>query len=219
MLDICALEEKTQELLDIQSLKEQNVELLDSLFEALEQKLDLCTGIPIVSVLLTIHKVTKSFFDYKMCIRLLKFYDECKIISQEDKDKFYKKNVYGREKEIGYKFICLFDRIDDDEKASLIGKLYIYCAENDYDINSFFRICRIIEKCYFGDLQYLIQWKDKETICAQNKLIPQEIVEALFKDGLLSECGFDGGGFTDDVDSGVIYALSEYGKVLLNITQ
>lgn len=217
MSDIYALKEKAQELLDIQSLKDQNVDLLDNLFELLEQKLDLCTGIPIVSVLLTIHKVTKSFFDYKMCIRLLNFYDECKIISQEDKDKFYKRNVYGRENEIGYKLIQLFDRIDNDEKASLIGKLYIYCTENDYDINSFFRICRIIEKCYFDDLQYLIHWKDKETICAQNKMIPQEIVEALSNDGLLSECGFDGGGFTEDVESGVIYALSKYGKIILNI--
>lgn len=217
MPDIYALEEKAQEFLDIESLKDQNVEQLDNLFMFLEQKLDLCTGIPIVSVFLTIHKATKSFFDYKICIRLLKFYNECKIIDQKAKDKFYEKNIYGKENKIGYKFIQLFDRIDEDEKASLIGKIYIYCTANEYDIDSFFRICRIVEKCYYDDLQYLSCWKDKETICAQNTMIPQEIVETLSNAGLLAQYGIDGGGFGEDDDSGVIYALNRYGEILLSV--
>ncbi len=148
--------------------------LLDGIVEQLTEKLDVCAGVPIVSIFSAIHKVSKSFFDYKMCIRLLKFYLGCENINQEKRDKFYKRNVYG--------------------KALLIGKLFAYCIENGHDINTYFRICRSIEKCYYDDLRFLAHRKSKETICSQNKLIPQEIMESLYNGGSLSECGFNGGG-------------------------
>lgn len=219
MYDIELLDQKAQEVLDIQSLTDLNIELLDKLIEELAQELDLCTGIPIIKVFSTIHKVGKSFYDYKMCIRLLKFYLGCKNISQEKIEKFYNKNVFGKEKETGYRCIQLLERLDADEKANLIGKLYVYCIDNEYDLDSFFRICRIVEKCYYDDLQFLVNWKSHEIICAKNKWVPQEIVEALYGGGLLSVCGNNGGGFTADDDEGLEYALNTYGEILLSILE
>jgi len=152
-----------------------------------------------------------------MCIRLLNFYSGCKNINQAKNEKFYRNNIYGKEKEIGYKCIQLLERLDADEKALLIGKLYVYCVENEYDMNSYFRICRIVEKCYLDDLEYLVYWKSHETICLQNKLIPQEIMESLYSGGILAECGFDGGGFKPDDDEGTIYELNKFGKILLKL--
>ena len=217
MYDMEIIDQKAQEILDIQSLTDQNIELLDKVIELLSQDLDLCTGIPIIKVFSTIHKVGKSFFDYKMCTRLFKFYLGCKNINQKERERFYNRNILGKEKETGYRCIQLLERLDSDEKAFIIGKLYVYCIENEYDLSSYFRICRIVEQCYFDDLQFLVHWKSNETICAKNKLIPQEIVESLYRGGLLSECGIDGGGFKPDDDEGVIYALNKYGEILLNI--
>lgn len=217
MDNIEILRDNAQEILDIQSLTDQNIEMLDKLIEQIGKELDICTGISIVGVLSTIHKVGKSFFDYKMCIRLLNFYSGCKNINYEKRDKFYKKNIFGKKRKIGYLFLQLLDRLDKDEKALLIGKLYVYCVFNEYDINSYFRICRIVEKCYYEDLHYLKEWESNQTICAQNKLIPQEIMESLYSDGLISECGINGGGFKPDDDAGVIYILSKYGEILLSI--
>lgn len=217
MYNIETLEDKAQEILDMSPLEEQNIEILDFIIEQLMQKLDLCTGIPIVAFLRSIHKVGKSFFDYKMCVRLLNFYVGCQNIEQEQKDKFYQCNVYGKEKEVAYKMIQILDCLDTDEKAELMGKVYVYCAENEYEISSYFRICNIIRRCYFEDLKYLSHWKSRETICGQNKLIQQEIMESLYSEGLLSECGFDGGGFLPDDDAGTIYSLSKFGKILLEV--
>lgn len=217
MYDLKVLRTEAQEILDISSLQEQNIDLLNEIVDQLLQKLDLCAGIPIVNILSTIHKVGKSFFDYKIIIRLMKFYTGCRDIDQEKRDIFCKQNVYGKEEKVGYSILQLLDRLDADEKAILIGKLYVYCVENEYDIDSYFRICRIVEKCYFDDLEFLSHWKDRETICSQNKLIPQEIMESLFSGGLLAECGFNGGGFKEDDDAGTIYALNKYGKILSQI--
>lgn len=219
MYDIELLDQKAQEVLDIHSLTEQNIDLLDRIIEILTQSMDVCAGIPIFQVFSTIHKAGKSFYDYKMCTRLFKFYLGCKDISQEKREKFYNKNVFGKEKETGYRCIQLLDRLDADEKAYLIGKLYVYCIDNGYDLRSFFRICRIVEKCYYDDLEFLVYWKSQETICAKNKWVPQEIVESLYSGGLLSECGIDGGGFKPDDDEGIIYALNKYGEILLNIME
>lgn len=213
------LKHKAEEVLDIEPLTDLDIDLLDKIIELLSQKLDSCAGIPIVRIFTTIHKVGKSFLDFKMIIRLIKFYSGCKNTNQKEKEKFYEKNVYGKEEEIGYKIIQLLDRLDSDEKAYLIGKLYVYCIDNEYDIDSFFRISRIVEKCYYDDLQFLVYWKAHETICAKNKWVPQEIVESLYSGGLLSECGIDGGGFKPDDDEGIIYALNKYGEILLNIME
>lgn len=214
MKDIEILKGEAQEILDIDSMTDQNIDLLDRIVEELAQKLDLCAGIPIVSVFMTIHKIGKSFFDYKMTVRLLKFYMGCRDIDKVKRDKFCKQNVYGKEEKVGYSILQLLSRLDVDEKAILIGKLYTYCVECEYDINSYFRICRIVERCWLDDLGFLKYWKDHETICSQNKLIPQEIIESLFNGGLLAECGFDEGGFKEDDDAGTIYALNKYGEIL-----
>lgn len=65
MYDMEILDQKAQEVLDIQSLSDLNIELLDKLIEKLAQELDLCTGIPIIKVFSTIHKVGKSFLIIK----------------------------------------------------------------------------------------------------------------------------------------------------------
>lgn len=219
MYDIETLEDRAQKILDMSPLTEQNIEILDSIMEQLIQKLDLCTGIPVVGFFLSVHKVGKNFFDYKMCVRLLRFYVGCQNIEQVQRDKFYQNNVYGKEKEVAYKMLQVLDCLDTDEKAELMGKVYVYCAENEYEINSYFRVCNIIQRCYFDDLKYLSNWESRETICAQNKLIPQEIMESLYSEGLLSECGFDGGGFLPDDDAGTIYSLSKFGKILLDVLE
>ena len=179
--------------------------------------MDLCVGIPIINIFSTIHKIGKSFFDYKMTIRLMKFYIECRNIDKIKRDKFCEKYVFGKEEKTGYYILNLLERLDTDEKAALVGKLYVYCVENGYDINSYFRVCRIVEKCYFDDLRFLIYWREHETICSQNKFIPQEIMESLYSGGLLAECGINGGGFKADDDSGTIYALNKYSDIILQI--
>ena len=217
MYEIETLKKRVEEIFDIQPVIDQDIDLMDIVFEQLMQSLDLCLNIPIARVFSTIHKTCKSFYDYKMCLRLLNFYLGCKDISKEKREKFYKKNVFGKEDKIGYRIIQLLESQDIDEKALLIGKLYAYCVENEYDIKSFFRISQIVQKCYFDDLEYLFYWESKETICAKNKNIPQEIMEALYSNGLLSERGDDGGGFNEDDDEGVKYALSKYGQIILSV--
>ena len=71
MYDLKMLRRKAEEVLDIASLQEQNRDLINEIIDQLLLKLDLCTGIPVVKIFSTIHKVGKSFFDYLMIIRLI----------------------------------------------------------------------------------------------------------------------------------------------------
>ena len=216
-MDYSKIKSAAQELLDIQSIKECQDDLLERIIEQLTAKLDICTGFPIVGLFTTLHKVGQSFFDYKMCMRLLKFYEGCKDMDVDKKIEFWEKNVNGKESEVGYKILQLLDRLDADEKALLVGKLYEYCANKGYDISSYFRICKIVENCFYEDLQYLKYWKEKDSICSKNKLIPQEIIDSLYNADLLAEDGFDGGGFTEDSEAGIIFTLNTYSKILLEI--
>lgn len=217
MCEIEMLKNHVEKKSDVESLMGLDIDLTDKVIEQLMENLGMCLDFPIVRVFSTIHKTGKSFYDYKMYVRLLKFYLGCKDISKEKRDKFYKKNVFNKEEKIGYRIIQLLESQDVDEKALLIGKLYVYCVEKEYDIKSFFRIGQIVQKCYFDDLEYLFYWESKETICAKNKNIPQEIMESLYSNGLLSERGYDGGGFSEDDDEGVEYALSKYGQIILSV--
>lgn len=70
-MDYSKIEIAAQELLDIQSINECQNDLLERIIEQLAVKLDICTGFPIVGLFTTLHKVGQSFFDYKMCMRLL----------------------------------------------------------------------------------------------------------------------------------------------------
>ena len=155
MCEIEMLKNHVEKKNDVQSLRDLDIDLTDKVIEQLMENLGMCLNFPIVRVFSTIHKTGKSFYDYKMYVRLLKFYLGCKDISKEKRDKFYKKNVFNKEEKIGYRIIQLLESQDIDEKALLIGKLYAYCVENEYDIKSFFRISQIVQKCYFDDLEYL----------------------------------------------------------------
>ena len=42
-------------------------------------------------------------------------------------------------------------------------------------------------------------------------------MESLYSNGLLSEHGYDGGGFNQDDDEGVEYVLSKYGQIILSV--
>ena len=210
------IEKEMQDLINIEPLANQNIELADLILSELLKEIDVCSGIPIVSVFSTLHKSIRSIYEYKMCRRLLLFYQGCEDINPHKREKFLNK-INGKEAETGYKIILLLERLDTDEKAALIGKLYVFCIDNQYDIVSYFRICRCIEKCFYDDLFYLKYWKEKETICSQNKLIPQEIMESLYNDGFLLECGIDGGGFKEDDDAGTIYALNRFGKIIVDL--
>lgn len=217
MYEIEMLKKRAEEIFDIQPVIDQEIDLMDMVIEQLTESLDLCLNIPIARIFSTINKTCKSFYDYKMCVRLLNFYQGSKDVNKEKKKKFYEKNIFGKEKKIGYRIIQLLESQDIDEKALLIGKLYAYCVENEYDIKSFFRISQIIQKFFFDDLECLFYWESKETICAKNKNIPQEIIESLYNYGLLSEREYDGGGFNEDDDEGVRYALSKYGQIILSV--
>lgn len=81
MYKIEMLKDKVGEIFDIQPVIDQDIDLADIVIEQLAQNLDLCLNIPIVRVFSTIHKTGKSFYDYKMCIRLLNFYIGCKDIN------------------------------------------------------------------------------------------------------------------------------------------
>ncbi len=74
MCEIEMLKNHVEKKNDVQSLRDLDIDLTDKVIEQLMENLGMCLNFPIVRVFSTIHKTGKSFYDYKMYVRLLNFY-------------------------------------------------------------------------------------------------------------------------------------------------
>lgn len=173
--------------------------------------------IPFVKIVIALAKSGKSFKDYLLKRKILNFIKNIQDISQEEIDKFTNAmNSTKQLNEIGFKILEIIDRLDDVKKAELIGKLYKLLIKREISENNFFRMCYLIDKCYYGDILELRHFKVHKTLTSSNPHLDTEILENLFSNGLLSNNGFDGGSFNDEF-GGNVYQLNNYGKLIMEL--
>ncbi|MDU1096503.1 MAG: hypothetical protein E7A11_12995 [Clostridium sp.] len=86
--------------------------------------------------------------------KFIKFIGEIDNISQEEKDKFYKK-YYNSKDEFNEKIWTYLEETNDVEKAEWIGRVFYKLIKGDIDKKMFFRIFLLINTLYIEDLKFL----------------------------------------------------------------
>ena len=97
-------------------------------------------------------KITEGFFVKK----LLKFLYQVKDISMDERQRFIEELEAKEEsKKAGERLLNTLNRLDDDEKAEIIGRLFKQAILSKIEIEDFNRLSHIIDNSYISDIRLL----------------------------------------------------------------
>lgn len=207
---------KKENNLDLNILKDTTLDYSEILLDSF-LKDGVFKEVPVVKTIVALGKTGLGIRDYLLANKLCAFMKNIQDIPQEKIDKFISK-IDNPKKiiEIGMKIIQLLDKLDETKKAELVGKLYKLLINKEITISEYFRVCHLIDKCFYNDILKLNYFKTNESITSHNLEVPAETLEELFASGFISNHGFDGGTFEGN-NSGTIYKLNTYGKIIINL--
>lgn len=147
--------------------------------------------IPIIGTVVGLFKVGISFRDRNYLKKIYKFLFELKDISQKDREEF-SKSISASSKKVNdffEKLLYLIDRLDDIEKAEIVGKLFSSLIKEKIKVDDFLRIASMIDKAFIGDLKYLdFRYGDDKKMTKEERLqYFRNIDESLIKTSLINE--------------------------------
>lgn len=159
--------------------------------------------------------ITESFFTKK----LLKFLFELKDIPQANREKFIVELESKNEtNKAGEKLLITLNRLNDVDKATIIGKLLKQTILGKITFDNFKRLTHIIDNTYLEDMELL---KDNEYL----RNINDDIKSNLYQVGLLNqsikdnreqeEYKFKQSGRREIIPASFEYELNSYGKILI----
>ncbi|PVX45962.1 hypothetical protein C8C85_1773 [Flavobacterium sp. 103] len=190
--------------------------------EILETSLDLITesevlkDIPIFGIgfkgYSLYQKITESFFTKK----LLKFLFELKDIELTHREKFINELESRKEtNKAGEKLLITLNRLNDDEKATFIGRLFKKTIIGKLEYNDFIRLTHIIDNAYIEDLKLLENNyhlgridDDVKSNLHQIGLIKQSISDIKREKQMQIRIGGKG----EDIQPKLIYSINEIGS-------
>lgn len=183
---------------------------------AIDSLLDdgLFKDIPFIGTGISVVKLMKSASDRILLIKIIHFINDLDLKSpteiSEFKEKYFKDKDY---KKIGSKILLILERADNLIKIKWLAKCLRLFVNKELSKLQFLRISSIINSAYIEDVEQISVFDIREEITSQNDLIDSYILDHLFSIGLLISHGFDGGDATG-INSGTVYALNEFGKIL-----
>jgi len=202
-----------------EAINELTPEILEAGFDFLI-KSEVLKDIPVIGIgfkgYSLYRKITESFFTRK----LLRFLFEIKNIPLEEREKFIAKLESKNEtRKAGEKLLIVLNRIDDTEKAAIIGRIFKKTILGKIDFNDFNRLSNIIDNTYIEDLKVL---KNNEFL----QYINDDIKSNLYKTGLLNQTIKDNRkrekylsekiGGSEIIPPTFEYKLNTYGKILID---
>ncbi len=201
-----------------EALNELTPEILETGFDLLIES-EVLKDIPVFGIgfksFSLYNKITESFFTKK----LLRFLFELKDIPQSKREEFITELESKNEtKKAGEKLLITLNRLNDDDKASIIGKLLKKTILGKITFNDFKRLTHIIDNTYLEDLELL---KDNEYL----RNINDDIKTNLHQIGLLNqsikdnreheEYKFKQTGRREIIPATFEYKLNSYGRILI----
>lgn len=169
-------------------------------------------AMPYVKSLIGFFKVYRSYHDLRLLEKLSFFFEECRNLDVDDVKKFMSSQ---NEEKIGKIFTDYIDCMDCDEKCILMGKVYKLMVDERWNVESFYRVAQTIRNCFFNDLIELKKFPINEKLTDDGKIVESEVVQDLFVNGLLIDCGPNGGDLNEE--GGEQYMVNKYGKLILQV--
>lgn len=169
-------------------------------------------AMPYMKSLIGVFKVYRSYHDLRLLEKLSAFFEECKNLDVDDVNKFMNSQ---NEENIGKIFTDYIDRMDCDEKCVLMGKIYKLMIDERWTAESFYRIASTIRNCFYSDLVELKKFPIDDRLTDDGKIVESEVVQDLFVNGLLIDCGPDGGDLNEE--GGEQYMVNKYGELIARV--
>lgn len=113
--------------------------------------------IPVIGSLYKLAKVAMGIRENIFVKKVLKFLIELKDIPGEERKKF----IAGLDSDthkihkVGEKIIVILERLDDIDKATIVGRLLRAAIKEYIPYEHFLKLCSIVDKAFFTDLQQL----------------------------------------------------------------
>ncbi|HJD74458.1 MAG TPA: hypothetical protein K8W04_00145 [Bacteroides reticulotermitis] len=169
---------------------------------------DLIPLIPLGSITSVVHKGIASIQDYLFCKKMGNFLEtlESSDITDEQINNFKAEinKIPNFEQKINEYLLNLISNAESEEKAKIMGYIYVATVLKDIDSDMMLRLCSIVNRAYLSDLYSLPKYVEKteEGSIAANNFIALGLIDSYV------------GGFWKDEPS---YELNEIGIALHSI--
>lgn len=206
------------------SVKNENIskistELLEAGIDILSES-EIIKEIPIIGLVYKTQRIVQKIEDYRFTKKVLRFLFELKTLDTQTKEKFIEKIEAEKEhKDVGEKILLTIHRLDEINKATIIGKLFLASIKEQIELNDFLRLAKIVENTFLEDLLLL---KDNKRLYK----VPTEIKLSLYQGQLLNQKIKDNRKREDHltkkynsnliIPSNFEYELNKYGDILID---
>lgn len=138
--------------------------------------------IPYLGSLLKLGKVALNYVDYRFFRKLGLFLKQRNDIPEEKIAEFSESLSLKDKKRISDYLTQLLYTADEDDKAELMGKIYVSRLYDEIDNDMMLRLCSIVNRAYITDLAHL---KDYQEISDTNTYVTDNLVAL----GVLADSG------------------------------
>lgn len=171
-------------------------------------------GIPFIGSSISVVNLMKTVSDKILLTKLIHFINNLNLKSEVEVDKFKKKYFKNTDYEkIGSKVLLILERADNAIKIKWLAKSLRLFVDGDINKQEFLRISSIINSAFTEDVQQITIFEKRDKITSHNDLIETYVLDHLFSIGLIENHGFDGGDW-EGINSGTIYALNNFGRIM-----
>lgn len=121
--------------------------------------LETLINFPYVGSLFKLGQVALSYIDYRFFKKLGRFLKHAYEIPEEKIMKFLEDLSPKDKKRISEYMTQLLYSVEEEEKASIMGKIYVRRVLGDIDNDMMLRLCSIVSRAFISDLSYLGEYQ------------------------------------------------------------
>lgn len=144
--------------------------------------LEILMNFPYVGSLFKLGKIALSFIDYRFVKKLRRFLMHTYEIPEEKVMKFLEDLSPKDKKRISDYLTQLLYSVEEEEKASIMGKIYVRRVLGDIDNDMMLRLCSIVSRAFISDLSYLGEY---QSVSDANTFVTDNLVAL----GILADAG------------------------------
>ncbi|MCC3157983.1 hypothetical protein LJ737_12095 [Hymenobacter sp. 15J16-1T3B] len=112
--------------------------------------------IPLVNLIHSVYKIGSGIRERIFINMLLKFLFELKDIPIEERMNFISKlENEDYKNKAGEKIMVILDKLDDSDKAPMVGRVFRACLQGKFTFNVFLRLSHVINNAFVDDIKSL----------------------------------------------------------------
>ena len=117
-------------------------------------------GVPVIGVIKGLYMVTKNYQTYRLMKKIHRFIFLTHDTTIKERMKFLSEYT-EKNKENGYEvLLSLLDRLDNTNKVNILTNLMKAKIKEEISIENFIRLCAVLERIPFPDINELSKYKD-----------------------------------------------------------